>query len=48
MTIRVENIMAMENVGGGDKALKEVFKANRFAFWKVSGRHGVDEGPREA
>jgi hypothetical protein len=33
----------MENVGGGDEALEEVFKADGFALWKVSGRHGVDE-----
>lgn len=48
MPVRVENIVTVENVRGGDEAFEEVFKSDLFALGEVSSRHFVDEGSQKA
>jgi hypothetical protein len=38
----------VEDVAGSDQATKEIFKADFFAFWEVSGGHGRFVGLRYA
>ena len=44
MSVRVEDIVAVEDVRGSDEAFEEVLKSNFFALGEVSSRHFVDEG----
>ena len=48
MPIRVEDIVAVEDVGCGDEAFEEVFKSDLFALGEISGRHFADEGSQKA
>jgi len=41
--ICVENIMAVEDVGGYNEALEKIFKSYFFAVGKVTSRHVVEE-----
>lgn len=39
MPVRIENIMAVEDVGGGDKTLEEILESDLLALRKISDRH---------
>ena len=39
MTIRIQHIVPVEDVGCGYKTAEQVFKSNLLAFGEISGRH---------
>lgn len=48
MSVGVEDTILMEDMAGGDEAAEQVFKADFFAFGKVSSGHYVGEAYRES